>query len=131
MNRIYSRGSLTKLSALATFVAAAAVPLGASAVETPARSTCLVKDHQAALAQSYDADYPAVAHALGVQGKTFVRVSLEKTGAVKSSTVERSSGNKSLDDSALYSARASTYTPAIVACQPVDGEYLVEVDFQI
>jgi TonB family protein len=131
MNRNYSRERFTKLSALAAFAAAAAIPHGAFAMETPARSACLVKDHQAAIAQPYPADYPAIAHAEGVEGKTYVRVALTKTGNVKSSMVERSSGNKALDDSALYSARSSTYTPATVACQPVDGDYIVEVDFDI
>ena len=130
MNRSVKSGSVLRLLAASMLAVAAAAPSNVSALETSARATCLMKDHLAAVARAYDADYPQIAKAAGVEGTTVVRVALAKTGSLKSSVVARSSGNAALDAAALESARATTYTPATVACQPVEGDYLVEVVFK-
>jgi len=72
---------------------------------------------------------PRSASALGLRGTAVVRIALARTGRLKSAAIAHSSGHRQLDEAALEAARASTFRPETVACQGVEGEYLIEVGF--
>ncbi|MBV8433654.1 MAG: energy transducer TonB, partial [Candidatus Eremiobacteraeota bacterium] len=41
----------------------------------------------------------------------------------------KSTNNMAMDQAALRAARQSSYSPKLVNCQPVQGDYLFRVDF--
>lgn len=108
---------------------AAVSPLGASAAQPALKATCSAPDHLATFDETYNPNYPALASALGLRGTAVVRIALARTGRLKSAAIAHSSGHRQLDEAALEAARASTFRPETVACQGVEGEYLIEVGF--
>jgi TonB family protein len=56
-----------------------------------------------------------------------LRVTIGPTGKMLSARIEQSSFDVALDQAALAAARASTYAPKVVNCQPVMGEYLLRI----
>lgn len=74
--------------------------------------------------------YPASAAAAGIgETQVTVRVDVASDGSVRSSRINKSSGNRALDDAALAAAAKSTYLPKIVNCKTVDGTYDYIVTF--
>jgi TonB family protein len=74
--------------------------------------------------------YPDSARELGlgiVSAK--VIVTLSPTGSVIGIKIAQSTGNMALDHAALVAARQSTYSPKIVNCEPVAGDYMFRVTF--
>jgi periplasmic protein TonB len=84
----------------------------------------------AAISTEVPAEYPALAAEQKLSGKALVQVDLERTGTVRHATIVRTSGSSSLDRAALTAARSQTYSPEMVACRPVGGSYLIDVNFQ-
>jgi TonB family protein len=58
-----------------------------------------------------------------------VKVTVRSDGSVKDASIWKSSGYKVLDDAALQSARLSGYSPTMVNCTAVDGDYTFRADF--
>lgn len=71
--------------------------------------------------------YPIGAHLRGVT--SLIMVTILSDGSVGAAKVFRSSGDLALDNAALNAARQSQYTPRIVFCAPVEGDYLFKVTF--
>jgi TonB family protein len=49
-------------------------------------------------------------------------------GSVRSATISHSSGYSSVDAAVINAARASTYSPKVLECKPVEGRYLFRAD---
>jgi TonB family protein len=73
--------------------------------------------------------YPDFARMQGQTGLALIAVSLDERGSVQNVAVYKSSGASSLDESALTSARKSTYEPGLHSCLPVPGTYLFRAEF--
>jgi TonB family protein len=52
------------------------------------------------------------------------------SGNLVGTKIYKSSNNMAIDQAALRAARQSTYSPKLVNCQPVEGDYLFRADFQ-
>ncbi len=74
-------------------------------------------------------EVPEIAAAVGASGTSVVMISLSSTGALRSQSIVRSSGNPNLDRAALLSARMTKFSPEIQNCAAVGGTYLYTVDF--
>jgi TonB family protein len=75
-------------------------------------------------------DYPESAKELGLGAVTVeVEVTVGPSGNLVGAKVYKSAGNMSIDQAALRAARASTYSPKLVDCQPTTGDYLFRADF--
>jgi TonB family protein len=53
-----------------------------------------------------------------------VKVTVAADGSVKSAIIWKSSGYSAADAEALTAVRLNTYSPTVVHCKPVDGDYL-------
>lgn len=99
-------------------------------VTAPVVAACRSPYQDAALVQFVQPAYPQSARELGlgvVNAK--VVVTLSPTGTLISASIYQSAGNMSLDQAALSAARQSTFSPKIVNCEPVTGDYLLSVTF--
>lgn len=83
----------------------------------------------AAITDAQSADVPTIAAEQNVTGITSVRIALDATGRLISSSVLESSGNRWLDRAALQAARSSRYSPESRDCARVGGAYAFVVDF--
>jgi protein TonB len=97
---------------------------------TPAPRACANPHVDAAATNKVEPDYPEIAKEQGAVGTTTVRVTLGPSGAVTGAVVYKSSGNPSLDSSAVRAAKASSYKPEIDNCQPIGGDYLFVATFE-
>ena len=64
-------------------------------------------------------DYPAVVRDAGIEGTTVVEALLDLDGSVMDARVLKSSGNQSLDASAIEAALKAKFTPAMQRDKPV------------
>lgn len=74
---------------------------------------------------------PAVPATTRVERTTFVDLILVigPTGNLKSVQLNKSSGNSALDAAAMDAARRSTFSPKVVNCNAVIGQYMFRVSF--
>jgi TonB family protein len=56
-----------------------------------------------------------------------VKVLIGPDGSVQNAMIYRSSGNTALDNAAVTAAKAATYSPKVVNCQPAAGVYLLRL----
>jgi protein TonB len=75
--------------------------------------------------------YPPDAKAAGIAGEMWVKAGVDKRGIVRSATVGRSSGNKSLDDAALAAAWKCKFKPAVQNGKPVGVWVTYMVEFKL
>lgn len=74
--------------------------------------------------------YPDSARELGLGVVTArIKVTLSPVGSVIGANIAQSTGNMALDQAGLSMARQSTYSPKIVNCQPVTGDYMFSLTF--
>ena len=66
--------------------------------------------------------YPDLARDTRANGTVDIRVVVDERGSLLSATISTSSGNGLLDRAGLAAARASTYRPARMRCEPAGGE---------
>jgi TonB family protein len=83
--------------------------------------------HDAAIVTPVMPDLPASFHPAGPLTVEAI-VLLEADGSVGSATIARSSGYSAVDDAVIKAARASKYSPRVVACKAVEGRYLFRTD---
>lgn len=76
-------------------------------------------------------EYPATAKRLGIQGEVVLIIDVDAEGNVTNVTVERSSRNRDLDNSAMQAARKWKFYPAIVHGQKTPGRVRVPVSFTL
>ncbi|MEO6913881.1 MAG: TonB family protein [Candidatus Baltobacteraceae bacterium] len=96
---------------------------------TPA-ARCAVPYRDAVATNKVPPDYPEMAREqnLGVV-TVLVKVTVGASGSLTNATVQQSSGNSSIDNAAVAAARASSYSPKIVNCLPVAGDYGFTAEF--
>ncbi|MGR4064661.1 MAG: energy transducer TonB [Vulcanimicrobiaceae bacterium] len=100
------------------------------AARTAAPAPCAKANEPAAVAVEPPAPDPSVeARARGVSGTTSVNVKLDERGAVVDATIGESSGDPSLDDLALTTAKFAQYTPALHLCKAIASTYAFRVRF--
>ena len=76
------------------------------------------------------AELDAAALARYAGGQVDVLVTLDDTGAVAKTRVERSSGSIDVDRGALAAVEASTFRAAIFHCRPYGGSYIFTADIR-
>ena len=86
--------------------------LGDQPVFTPMTVRPEIKDRRAAL-RIVERNYPRLLKDAGIGGDVNVWVFIDANGAVQNAQVQKSSGNRALDDAALRSAQEFTFTPAL------------------
>lgn len=99
---------------------------------TPAPSpSCATPEAEAQVISAPAAlPYPQSARALDVGPvSVLVEVRVEADGSVGSAAIYKSSGNVAIDSVAYRAAKAATYSPKIVRCQPVAADYLFRAEF--
>jgi len=97
--------------------------------ESPTPPACARPHMDARITRVVEPDYPNSAREQGATGTVLVKVSLNPSGGVKSTSIYKSSGNAELDQAALAAAHESTYSPEVEDCQPVGGTYLFRASF--
>jgi bla regulator protein blaR1 len=95
---------------------------GASAVA----AVCAVPNSDAVVRNAVAPSFP---HGLKLSGTVEVGVTIAPNGHVVRTSVVRSSGNATIDAGVVAAARSSTYSPKVVSCTPVEGQYLFRADF--
>ncbi|HEV3155497.1 MAG TPA: TonB family protein [Candidatus Baltobacteraceae bacterium] len=98
----------------------------ATAAPAPAANSC---NHEGRVATSAHIVYPA---SLRVPQTTtaLVRVKIGTSGELLDERIAQSTGNDTLDQSALDAAKRSVYAPKLVDCKPVVAAYIFKVVFQ-
>ncbi len=98
---------------------------------TPAASGACTQPNAGAsvLATPGPPDIAPAARASATNGVASIAVTLDATGQVTGASVERSSGNGSLDVVALQMAREARYAPALHDCKAVASTYDFSVKF--
>ena len=105
-------------------------PATAPPAPTPTPPRCSQPNKDATTTRPVEPDYPDLARQQGAVGTVQVKIVLNATGGVTNATVYKSSGNALLDKAAVAAARASSYSPEITDCAPVNGgTYLFRADF--
>lgn len=105
-----------------TFALSAAFVLPASA------QTCPEPNKAAGVAEVPTVNFPTVEHS-PAHGTVVIRVKLSDKGDLVGYDFVESTGNKSLDMTALKAARSVKYTPELIDCKAVPGTYLFVVVF--
>ncbi|MGC1986414.1 MAG: M56 family metallopeptidase [Candidatus Cybelea sp.] len=77
-----------------------------------------------------DPQPPILPHGLNVSGTTEVSVTIAPDGRVVKTSVVKSSGNTTADNAVVAAARKSKYSPKVVNCAPVQGDYVFRADFK-
>lgn len=93
------------------------------------KPSCATPHTDAALAGTPFFELPEIAQAKGDSGTSVVEVDLLSSGALNHYALAQSSGNPILDDSALRTARMTSYQPETQNCAAISGSYLLVVDF--
>jgi protein TonB len=104
-------------------------PATAPPAPTPTPKTCAQPHLDATTTQAVPPDYPEMARQQGAAGVSLVRVQLDASGHVLKADIYKSSGNFSLDQSAIQAAKASKYRPEVNDCVPTGGQYIFHADF--
>jgi len=91
--------------------------------------TCAAPFADVLTTRAIEPDYPQSAIRERATGSVQVKVTVDATGSVLTATIYKSSRNVALDSAAVAAARASSYAPARVRCEPVGGSYLFRADF--
>ncbi|MBV8721080.1 MAG: energy transducer TonB, partial [Candidatus Eremiobacteraeota bacterium] len=104
-----------------------AAPTTAPGTPKPA---CANPNVEATTTNAVPAEYPESAKDLGLGEVTAqVEVTVGPSGNLINATIFKSTNNMAMDQAALRAARQSSYSPKLVNCQPVQGDYLFRVDF--
>ncbi len=72
---------------------------------------------------------PQTPHGLKAGASAIVSVTIAPNGSVTHANVWKTSGNAQIDRSVLEAARHSKYSPKLVDCKAVTGNYLFRADF--
>lgn len=81
--------------------------------------TCNTPDHGIMVTKAAVPEYPDAARNLGIGTVTIlVHVTINADGSLADAQISKTSNSQGLDQSALRSARQSTYSPKLVSCTP-------------
>jgi TonB family protein len=107
-------------------------PIDANANSLPSKQQSGAKFDAAPSKQvSPKPEYPAAARAAGHEGRVVLKVKVSAIGRVTRASVHRSSGHRSLDESALRTVMKWRFDPATRDGQPVTCEVAVPFCFDI
>lgn len=109
-------------------------PRSAEPVEAPApkvEETVTEATGNAAYLNNPSPEYPAFAQRQGWEGKVLLRVHVLASGKPDKVEIIRSSGRKTLDESALAAVRNWTFVPSRRGSTPVDGWATVPIEFKL
>ena len=109
--------------------AAAGTPAAPATPAATPKPACANPHVDATVTRAVEPEFPELARQQGAVGVTQVQVTLTETGAVSDAKVYKSSGNASLDKSAITAAKQSTYSPEIDNCEKEAGTYLFRAEF--
>jgi TonB family protein len=73
--------------------------------------------------------YPEIAREQGATGAAFILVRVAPDGSLTGADIATSSGNPTLDRSAMNAARATKYRGAIFDCEPVPDSFIFRAEF--
>jgi protein TonB len=104
--------------------------LGDQPVFTPFTVKPEIKDRRAAL-RIVERNYPKLLKDAGIGGTVNVWVFIDTNGIVKNSQVQKSSGNKGLDEAAMKSAANFVFTPALNRDQRVPVWVSIPITFSV
>ena len=102
---------------------------GSSAAPAASPAAATECNHEGRISTAAHVVYPA---SLRVAQKAIavVRVTIGSSGELVEEKIEQSTGNDTLDQSALDAAKHSIYAPKVVDCKPVVAVYTFRVVFQ-
>lgn len=100
-------------------------------VEAPRSGTFVVDENAPKLVKQVEPVYPPEAVAKKIEGKVYLKLFIDTAGKVTEARVAKSSGDKSLDDSALEAARKFLFEPARQEGRPVGVWVTLPVSFVI
>ena len=107
-----------------------AAPSQATAPPGTPKPACRNPYQDATVVQQAQADYPESARDLGMGEVTVqVQVTIAPSGALIGTRIFQSGGNMAFDRAAMAAARESSYSPKVVNCEPVTGDYIFKVTF--
>lgn len=75
--------------------------------------------------------YPASAKAAGKKGTAWVLVVVKESGSLRSASINRSTGDRSMDAAALACVRRWKFAPGMARGVPVEASALVKVSFRL
>ena len=104
--------------------------LGDKPVFTPFTVRPEIKNRREAV-RIVERAYPKLLRDAGIGGKVFVWVFIDTNGQVKNAQVNKSSGNKSLDEAALKAAEQFEFTPALNRDKKVAVWVQIPVTFSV
>ena len=104
--------------------------LGDKPVFTPFTVRPDIKDRQEAM-RIVNRAYPKLLREAGIGGKVFIWVFIDKQGQVQNAQINKSSGNKSLDEAALQAAQQFEFTPALNRDKKVAVWVQIPVTFSV
>ena len=107
---------------------ATATVIQAVAASAPGPQTCTQPSSSGTVFRAVAPDYPA---GWGPSVKTIVvvKVAVSSSGKIDDAWIYFPSGSKTLDAAAVRAERASTYKPGLWLCQPADGYYYFNAEF--
>lgn len=101
-----------------------------SPVAVSSAPPCSKGDIAVAVASSPDPpEIPAAARGAATNATARIRVTLDATGTVQKAIIVGSTGNASLDLTAVSMARSAQYAPALHECKPIAADYTFTVRF--
>ncbi len=107
-------------------------PQAAAPTPAPTASSAEPCNHDATAVQIVSPGFPRAAvsrYKRGVIKTVRVKVTIGVTGRVLAASIYQSARDADLDSAALGAAQQDTFSPAVVACTPVTGNYLLQFDF--
>ena len=86
-------------------------------------------EHAANVHAKITPELPKNSLASRLNGTTIIQIGLDQAGRVTAATFVQSAGSQLQDHAAYAAALTSTYTPAVQACQPINGGYWFKVTY--
>jgi TonB family protein len=85
----------------------------------------------ASVTNAVQPEYPESAKDMNMGPVTVqIEVTVGPSGNLVGAKIYKSGNNMAIDQAALRAARESTYSPKLVDCNAVEGDYLFRADFQ-
>ena len=104
--------------------------LGDRPVFTPFTVRPEIKDRRKAL-RIVERSYPRLLKEAGIGGTINIWVFIDKNGTVKNAQVQKSSGNKTLDEAALNASKEFQFTPALNRDQRVPVWVAIPITYSV
>jgi TonB family protein len=94
----------------------------------PHKPSCNTPFRDARVLRAVSPTYPATVNKWPATN-VIVEITIGTDGRVRAARIFKSSHNSAIDQSAVASARQTTYHPKIIACKPTERDYLYSAEF--